>query len=143
MRNLLTRVVEDARQKIENGSLNLALEIEDCDVSGDPLMLRQAIGNLLDNAIEFAPRGSTLRIAAIAQGASAVIEIDDEGPGIPDYAASRIFERFYSLPRGDGAKSTGLGLPFVREVCTLHGGSVDVANLPGGGARATVTLPRA
>ena len=143
VRSLLARVIEDARPKMEHESVNLAVDIEDCDVNGDPLMLRQAIGNLLDNAIEFAPQGSTLKIAAHARGASAVIEIDDEGPGIPDYAASRIFERFYSLPRGDGAKSTGLGLPFVREVCTLHGGSVDVANRPGGGARSTVTLPRA
>ncbi|MCY1301896.1 Sensor protein CreC [compost metagenome] len=66
----------------------------------------------------------------------------DHGPGIPDYALPRVFERFYSLPRPQGAdKSTGLGLCFAREVAALHHGSVRLANRPGGGALAELTLP--
>jgi two-component system, OmpR family, sensor histidine kinase CreC len=106
-------------------------------------MLRQAIGNLLDNAIDFSPSGSTVQVVARRTSEGGTVDILDNGPGIPAYAEGRIFERFYSLPRADGAKSTGLGLPFVREVSTLHNGSVEVANRPEGGARATVTLPRA
>ena len=67
----------------------------------------------------------------------------DQGTGIPEYARERLFERFYSLPRPDGAKSTGLGLPFVREVIALHGGSITVANGAEGGAAAVVELPAA
>ena len=67
--------------------------------------------------------------------------MSDAGAGIPAYAEGRLFERFYSLPRPDGAKSTGLGLPFVREVAALHGGSAQVVNGEGGGCRATLLLP--
>ena len=69
------------------------------------------------------------------------IVITDAGPGIPHYAAERLFERFYSLPRPDGGKSTGLGLPFVREVAALHGGAVTVGNGEHGGCRAELNLP--
>ena len=66
----------------------------------------------------------------------------DHGPGFPDYAARRLFERFYSLPRPDGGpKSTGLGLTAVREVAQLHHGSVRLENHPDGGALATLEIP--
>ena len=74
------------------------------------------------------------------------VTVTDEGPGIPDYALGRIFERFYSLGRPDtGRKSTGLGLNFVREVAKSHGGTVRVVNRPDrpeGGALAELILPR-
>jgi two-component system sensor histidine kinase CreC len=69
------------------------------------------------------------------------ISVRDAGPGIPAYAETRVFERFYSLPRPGGGKSTGLGLPFVREVAALHGGSAQVANAECGGCRAALVLP--
>lgn len=110
-------------------------------VRGDALLLRQALGNLLDNAIGFSPRGGVVRIA-LWRGADDVgIEVCDQGPGVPAYAAGRLFERFYSLPRPGGGKSTGLGLPFVREVAALHGGTVSVASAPGGGCCARLALP--
>ena len=72
------------------------------------------------------------------------LRVVDHGPGVPDYAGERVFERFYSLPRPDsGQRSSGLGLPFVREVATLHGGEVSLRNCEGGGAVATLTLPLA
>lgn len=143
IRALLQRVVDDARARLASANVSVTLDIEDFDITGDPLMLRQAIGNLLDNAIDFSPSGSTVQVVARRTSEGGTVDILDNGPGIPAYAEGRIFERFYSLPRADGAKSTGLGLPFVREVSTLHNGSVEVANRPEGGARATVTLPRA
>jgi two-component system sensor histidine kinase CreC len=107
---------------------------------GDALLLRQAIGNLLDNAADFSPAGSTITLQATRRGDELVIIVRDCGAGIPDFARDRLFERFYSLPRPDGARSTGLGLPFVREVAILHGGSVTVASDPAGGACATLRL---
>jgi two-component system sensor histidine kinase CreC len=72
----------------------------------------------------------------------AEIVIADSGPGIPAYALEKVFERFYSLPRPDtGRKSSGLGLPFVREVAALHGGEVSLENRPKGGVQATLLLP--
>ncbi len=110
-------------------------------VQGDALLLRQALGNLLDNAIGFAPPGSVIRLVPERRGGHAVVTVCDSGPGIPAYAQERLFERFYSLPRPDGAKSTGLGLPFVREVAALHGGTVTVTNAVHGGCCAELALP--
>ena len=111
-------------------------------VEGDAFLLRQAIQNLLDNAIAFSPQGGLLEIGLCASPPA--ITIRDHGPGIPDYAQARIFERFYSLPRPDGGeKSSGIGLAFVREVAALHGAQIDVSDHPDGGAIATLRfLPR-
>jgi two-component system sensor histidine kinase CreC len=110
-------------------------------VRGDPLLLREALDNLLRNALEFAPRGSCVTLAASADADGVWLAVLDEGPGIPEYAQARIFDRFYSLPRpGSGRKSTGLGLNFVREVATLHGGRVQI-DCPGQGTRARLFIP--
>lgn len=115
-------------------------------VPGDPFLLRQALANLLENALDFAPAGSTVQVGVTGNGTAGQvsIEVADRGPGIPDYALPRLFERFYSLPRPGGQdKSTGLGLCFVREVANLHKGEIVLANRDGGGALATLTLPAA
>ena len=71
------------------------------------------------------------------------LSIQDQGPGIPDYAIDKIFNRFYSLSRpGTGKKSTGLGLAFVKEVAELHGGHAHVEMHPQGGAIACLDLPK-
>jgi two-component system sensor histidine kinase CreC len=112
-------------------------------VRGDPFLLRQALGNLLDNAIAFSPEGGTVELAVATTADRVSIAVSDQGPGAPDYALPRLFERFYSLPRpATGRKSTGLGLAFVREVARVHGGAVTFANRPEGGAIATLTLLR-
>ena len=72
----------------------------------------------------------------------AVIHIDDEGPGVPDYARERVFDRFYSLQHPDtGRKSSGLGLCFVREAAELHNGSAKLEDREPTGTRATLELP--
>ena len=110
-------------------------------VEGDGFLLRQALRNLLDNAIAFSPPGSRIALAATAVDGEVRITVADAGPGIPDYARERVFERFYSLPRGDGRRSSGLGLPFVREVARLHGGEVALQPREGGGTLAVLRLP--
>ncbi len=109
-------------------------------VTGDAFLLRQALVNLLDNAIEFSPAGGIVRCAVFAEGDSVRVCIDDEGQGIPDYALPRVFERFYSLPRqAGGSRSSGIGLSFVAAIASLHGGHADLVNTTNG-ARATLTL---
>jgi len=111
-------------------------------VEGDAFLLRRALANLLDNAIAFSPPGGTVELAVEAADGQVQFFVRDRGPGVPDYAQERVFERFYSLPRpGNGQRSSGLGLPFVREVMRLHGGEVALRNRPGGGAEAVLTLP--
>lgn len=113
-------------------------------VDGDPFLLRQALSNLIDNAIAFSPETGCIGLSAHAEAGKAIIIVHDQGPGIPDYALERVYERFYSLPRpGNGLRSSGLGLPFVREVARLHGGEVLLRNREAGGAEAVLSLPLA
>lgn len=114
----------------------------DAAVDGDALLLQRAVGNLLDNALDFSPSGGRIEISLPVRGRSAEIAVRDHGPGIPDYADERVFEKFYSLARpGTQRKSTGLGLPFVREIASLHHGRVTLRNAEGGGALAVLSLP--
>jgi two-component system sensor histidine kinase CreC len=143
LRALLAQVGDDCAPRLAARGLRIETDVAELTLEGDELLLRQAFGNLLDNAIDFSPTGAIIRLRAEARGAMAVVSISDAGTGIPDYASARLFERFYSLPRPDGARSTGLGLPFVREAVALHGGTVMVSNSEGGGAVAVVELPLA
>ena len=111
-------------------------------VSGAITLLAQALGNLLDNAIDFTPQGGEIALAAEKRNEEVQLSVIDNGCGIPDYALERIFERFYSLPREDGHKSSGLGLAFVREVARLHHGDINLHNRPEGGVVATLRLHR-
>ncbi len=131
----------DCQARLNARGLTLRTGIAPLRVPGDLLLLRQALGNLIDNAIDFSPPGGTITVRAERRGSMAVLSVLDQGPGIPDYAAERLFERFYSLARPDGARSTGLGLPFVREVAALHRGTASVVNAEGGGALASLALP--
>jgi two-component system sensor histidine kinase CreC len=113
-------------------------------VDGDPLLLRRAVANLLDNAVDFSPEGGTVTVRLVVWPRSVEITVRDAGPGIPAYADTKVFEKFYSLERPHSKKkSTGLGLPFVKEVAELHRGRAALVNAEGGGALATIALPRA
>ena len=112
-------------------------------IRGDGFLLQQALLNLLDNAIDFSPPGSTVDLTLDTDGGQVVFGVRDHGSGAPDYALAQLFDRFYSLPRpATGKKSTGLGLALVREVARLHGGDAQFANHPDGGGLATLSLPR-
>ena len=114
------------------------------DFEGDGFLVRHAISNLLQNALEFTPRGGSVSVTVRGTADAVELEIVDSGPGIPEYATTRVFERFYSLKRPDtGKKSSGLGLSLVQEVAAIHGGSIKLENraeVPG--ARALFVLPR-
>jgi two-component system sensor histidine kinase CreC len=114
-----------------------------CRVRGNRFLLAQALHNLLDNAIDFSPAGGRLKLRLQAEGDGVTWSLRDEGPGIPDYAQGRIFERFYSLPRSDTQdRSSGLGLCLVKEVSDLHRGDIAVDNVAAGETGATGCLAR-
>ncbi len=139
------RVCAEAGPLARAAGVALRLESEGpLVVGGDEFLLDAAIDNLVQNAIEFSPRGGTVTVSVgTAAGGEVSITVEDEGPGIPEYALGRVFDRFYSLPRpATGRKSTGLGLCFVRETALLHGGGASLANRADRpGARAALTLP--
>jgi len=111
----------------------------------DPDWIREAVDNLLDNALRFAPRGSVIELEARASGADLDIEVRDDGPGFPAEFLPHAFERFRrpdsGRSRGDGG--AGLGLAIVQAIAVAHGGVAAARNKPGGGAVVGLRLPRA
>jgi signal transduction histidine kinase len=110
-------------------------------ISGDPVLLAQALGNLIDNALKYAPENGAIVVAAHRRGdGSAEISVTDNGPGIADSEKSKVVQRFY---RGDASRGTpgvGLGLSLVQAVAKLHGNSLVLSDQKPG-LRAAVTLP--
>ena len=144
--DVLHDVGEDAAQRARQAGVALRLPGDAGlpGVRGDAFLLRQAIDNLVENAIDFAPADSTVEVSVRQAGGEMVLEIADRGPGVPDYAVGRVFERFYSLPRPrGGSRSSGLGLCFVAEVAALHGGHARLDPREGGGTIARLVLPAA
>ncbi|WP_300454423.1 two-component system sensor histidine kinase CreC [Accumulibacter sp.] len=142
---LLRRCVGERSMALQARDLRCGLAIDaPLAVRGDPFLLQQALLNLLDNAIAFSPAGGNIEIALHRREQQAEVAVRDHGSGAPEYALAQVFDRFYSLPRtATGKKSSGLGLPLVREVARLHAGDADFANHPEGGALARLVLPLA
>jgi two-component system, OmpR family, sensor histidine kinase CreC len=128
MGELLSAIELDFQTLFVKEKIKCKLELKSgCIVSGEKFLLRQAFANLIQNAIDFSPPLTQVRIVCQKMEKSIVIYIIDMGPGVPSFAKDRIFERFYSLPRPESnQKSTGLGLNFVKETVELHGGSFSV-----------------
>jgi signal transduction histidine kinase len=111
-------------------------------VYGDPNLLRQLIGNLIDNAIKFTDRGR-IDVRLAATGGHATVEVADTGIGIENEALGRVFDRFYRTDksRNRAVPGTGLGLAIVRSIARIHDGSVEAGANPEGGTVFKVTLP--
>ncbi len=102
---------------------------EGVTIQGDPLMLRIAIRNVLNNACDFSPSSGAVGLELKADGDGVNFMVRDEGPGVPDYAIGRVFDRFYSLKnKVTGRKGSGIGLSFVKATMELHGGAVSLFN---------------
>jgi signal transduction histidine kinase len=116
------------------------------DVEADPAMLRHVLDNLLGNALKYVQPGRTARVditAATAAQDWVRIEIADRGIGIPDDDKPDIFESFHRAGTAAGYAGTGLGLAICRRIVERHGGTIGVADNPGGGTRFFFTLPAA
>lgn len=140
---LLARVVDRIRPGIEGKKISLnQFVMTDLQITVDPFLIRLAISNILQNAIDFSPFGGEISIETMTENGLVSLVVSDQGPGIPDYAMMRIFEKFFSLQRPDsGKKSTGLGLNFVKEIAQLHQGVIRLENRSGGGTRTVFSLP--
>ncbi len=113
-----------------------------CQIQGESNLIRLALMNILQNAIDFSPSGSTIELFVSHDNLGVEFKVRDHGSGIPDYARERIFERFYSLKRPEsGRKSSGLGLSLVREIVTLHQGTISVETHSEGGTVAKLSFP--
>ena len=140
--SLVKTILESLRPIISKKELTIVNRIEDdIMVTGDSFLLHRAISNLLQNAVDFSPAHGQVSLSVEQEDAWVEFIVDDSGPGIPEYALNKVFDKFFSLQRPDtGRKSTGLGLNFVKEVAALHHGDIALENRAEGGARAVLRL---
>ena len=128
-------------------SKNITINLDGVDkkstVFAEKILLEQALGNILKNALDFSPKGGTITIKASESNTAVSIVVLDEGPGIPPHVSSKLFTRFFSVARPDtGRRGTGLGLRFVRKIMQLHGGDITLKNrLLQDGAEAKLRFP--
>jgi signal transduction histidine kinase len=112
-------------------------------VEGDRARLKQVIVNLVDNAIKYTPAGGLVGVKVYASNGRAMLEVNDNGVGIPAEALPHIFERFYRVDKARSRQmgGAGLGLSIIKAIVTAHGGQVRVESVEGRGSRFLVELP--
>jgi len=103
-------------------------------IAGQPLMLREMLSNLIDNALRYTPPGGSVTVRVRTDGEHALLEVEDTGPGIAPTERMRVFERFYRI-LGSNTQGSGLGLAIVREVAQQHGADIDIFNNPRSGSQ--------
>lgn len=145
LRSYLETIVEDNRDVAMQSGITLALQVEDQTAEAliDPVRVEQVLTNLLSNAFKFSETGTTVSLRARKQESNTIIEVQDQGIGIPESEQSTIFtaftERANKPLHGEG--STGLGLAICKRIVELHNGSIEVESVVGEGALFRVILP--
>ena len=140
---LLEHAVREQRLHVPTVDVAVTVEPADLTADGDPERVHQVVANLLENAVRFTPTGGTVEVRARRSARGVVIEVLDEGPGIPEADRGRIFERFYRVDaaRSSQAGGAGLGLAIARWIVDLHGGDIHPEERDPNGCRMVVTLP--
>jgi signal transduction histidine kinase len=145
IKDLIEEVVESYRSQAESRQIELTLELERKmqPIEADAMLLRQAVGNLVDNAIRFSRRRGRVRVLASQGGGRQVVRVMDDGVGIAPSDLPRIFEKFYRGTPGEGSQSEGpgLGLSIVKSIAERHGGHVGVESKLGEGSSFTFDIP--
>ncbi len=141
----LRAVVEGAADEWVHRALakeiDLGFELLDAQVSGDALLLREALANLVHNALEYTPQGGRVTVTTGMRNDCAFLEVEDDGPGIPPAEREQVLERFYRVP-GTSGTGSGLGLSIVREIALAHAAEISIhAGAHGRGSKVGLTFP--
>ena len=140
----LAGMVRDAvagfEPRAKSKGVGLTVYTEEALLNGDATRLRQVVTNLLDNALKFTPQGGCIIATVKTEAASVSFSVQDTGPGLDEAVKARVFERFYRS--NNNTSGSGLGLAIVKLLVELHGGQVEAANAPEGGAVFQVSLPK-
>jgi K+-sensing histidine kinase KdpD len=143
-REMVGRALRQLRRELKDHRVVVDVPAELPPISGDALLLEQALVNVLDNAAKYAPGGTEIVVSARLEGRRLRLAVLDHGPGVPEADRERVFDMFYRVNAGDGhSTGTGLGLAISRGIVQAHGGAVRVlpAAADGGGARVEIDLP--
>lgn len=142
---LVQQVLEAFRYPLaQHGfKVDVAIEPDLPEVPLDPAAVKQAVANLVDNAIKYSGERRRLSVSVRRAGSEVLIEVADEGIGIPPSEVQRIFEKFYRVGRSEtqGRRGSGVGLALVKHIIDAHGGRVSVDSWPGAGSRFALHLP--
>jgi two-component system heavy metal sensor histidine kinase CusS len=138
--SLLGKMVDVYEPAAEERGVTLKVSGGPCFADVDGALFERAIGNLLENAIRFAPRGSVVRVELSEDANAVTVAVEDDGPGVPPRERARVFERFARLETS--GQGMGLGLPIARMLAQLHGGDVWLEGAASGGARAVLRVAR-
>lgn len=134
-------VAETSLPQAIAAGLDLGFELTPASVRGSGLLLQEAVGNLVDNAIHYTPAPGTITVGCRATATGAILFVEDSGPGIPEPARNKVFERFYRLPESKG-NGCGLGLPIVRQIARQHGAEIKIGKSPTlGGCAVEIHFP--
>jgi signal transduction histidine kinase len=125
----------------EKGVMLISRAQNDLTVRADANRLRQAIANLVDNAVKYTPAGGTVCVVADVRKGVAALTVEDTGIGIPSEEQSRVWERLYRTDASRSARGLGLGLSLVRAIMQAHQGSAELVSTPGSGSAFTLTFP--
>ena len=141
---VVEQAVDRCRVDAEDRDVNLVVKTDPAlEVMGSEDQLAMAIGNLVENAINYSPDGTRVAVAAHPIGDLVEVTVSDQGVGIPSSDLERVFERFYRVDRARSRETggTGLGLSIVKHIASIHGGDVRVWSVEGQGSTFTVRLP--
>lgn len=143
--DLVRRIYERFRPEADVKSISLDLVNETSgtalSLQGDERRIEQILNNLMSNALRFTPEGGKITLKIVQQGNMLSFVVEDTGPGISPEDLPFIFERFYRGNRNTSSEGTGLGLAIARQLALAHGGTLEAANRPEGGAKFTLRLP--
>ena len=142
--NLRTLVEDAADEWVHRAmakDIDLGFELSDTQVSGEALLLREALANLIHNALEYTPAGGHVTVRTGSRSDTPFLEVEDDGPGIPEAERGQVLERFYRVTGTTGTGS-GLGLSIVREIASAHGAEISLhAGAHGRGCKVGLTFP--
>jgi two-component system phosphate regulon sensor histidine kinase PhoR len=143
---LVGPVVKEVRDRLgeraERAETRIVADVDpELEVPLRARMLRVVLENLVENAIRYAGRGSTIRILARRDDGSAVLEVADDGAGVAEEDLPRLFERFFRADRARASRGTGLGLAIVKHVVGAAEGTVEASGAPGAGLRVRCVFP--
>jgi two-component system sensor histidine kinase TctE len=142
LHEIVGRDVRDWVQRAVARNIDLGFELADAWILGEPLLLRELVANLIDNALAYTQTGGSVTVRTLERNGESMLEVEDNGPGIAESEREKIFERFYRIP-ATGGQGCGLGLPIVAEIAGRHGGRIDLSvPATGSGALFRVIFPR-
>ncbi len=142
---LLSRIVTDYKPQSDAAGVSINCEIVDKALTtmADESLLKNAIGNLLDNAIKYSGAGSVINISQSVENGNLIISVADSGPGIPQQFQNKVFDRFFRVPSGDihNVKGYGLGLSYTKSIIERHNGTLTLISNPGNGTEFIISIP--